>query len=218
MTTTLKFVVADAPIFVNFPSEAKEIRPGAYSWGAETASYTFYSLTTPARILVCDGSFDALTPTNTPAPTSAPPAAYDAEMPCLMPVEAGPDERGDLPDLSFIVPTFAPLPTLVTATVVISAQVVITQVHLMVTSVVMPVQTVSAWSDDQFGPDGWAKGEQDAAPIVALLVGAFGWLGLFTILGPLNWLIPPVLVTLLIRIVRAILSVVKYVKQIIPFN
>jgi hypothetical protein len=218
MTQGLNFVVADAPITVNFPNESKEIRPGAYSWGAATASYTFYSLTTPARILVCDGSFDELTPTNTPSPTSAPPAAYDAELPCVPADLAGPDERGQLPDLAFIVPTFAPLPTLVTATIVISAQVVITQVHLLVTSVVMPVQTVSAWSDTQFGPDGWVKGEQDAAPIVALLVSAFGWLGLFTILGPLNWLLPPVLITFLIRIVRAILSVVKYVKQIIPFN
>ncbi|MEM8536212.1 MAG: hypothetical protein AAGF95_35635, partial [Chloroflexota bacterium] len=88
----------------------------------------------------------------------------------------------------------------------------------LATVIIAPVQTMTAWCQQEFGPDGWQKGQVDAGPIVALVGGALGWLALFGLLGPLNWLVPPVLITVLIRVGRAVLSIIKYIKQIIPFQ
>lgn len=177
------------------------------------------------RLVVCDAGAPAtatLPPTATRTPTAIlPPGSLSpgtAISICLPPATLPPDERGPVPTLALGLPTWAPLPTLVTATVVISASGVITNAQLIMSAVIAPAQTLAAWSGDTFGPDPWQRAGDDTAPIVVALSNAFGWLALFAVLGPLSYVLPPVIITLLVRLVRAILSVVKYVKQIIPFN
>jgi hypothetical protein len=116
-----------------------------------------------------------------------------------------------------VFPTWQPLttPTAV-ATMVLSTTALVVQYDLITESILEPAATVIAWCDATFGPDGWQRAQTDAAPIVAGVGDAFGWLAVFELIGPLSWLLPPILITLLIRIIRAVLSLIKYVKQIIP--
>jgi hypothetical protein len=169
------------------------------------------------------------TPTSSGTP-SASPTASPVGTPYVFPTDVGGvvcvptataarDPRGPLPDLALTLPTWQPLPTLVlTASGSLSMSLVISPVQTMVALFLPPVATLTAWCNGQFGPDGWARGSADSTPLVLAAAGAFGWLTLFSLFGPLNWLLPPIVISLLVRVVRAILSLVKYVKQILPFQ
>jgi hypothetical protein len=109
------------------------------------------------------------------------------------------------------------MPTLtITTTTAISATGAISYTKIIARIFLDPAATITTWCGSTFGTDGWGKAQTDSAPIVVGVSSAFGWLAIFQILGPLSWLLPPILITLLIRIIRAILSLIKYIKQIIP--
>lgn len=215
-----RFTVADTTVLINVGTQALSIRPGSYTWAEITAVYTVYSLTSPARLVVCAAADATATSSPTPSPTAGtvsgevPPEA----MPCLptptLVMVTG--TVGQLPDLGLVIPTMRPLATIVTATVVISASGLITTSQLLFTTVLHPMQTVTTWCQTTFTTDGWAKASADAQPMVDQVAVAFSWLRVIESIGPLAWLIPPVLITLLIRLAKAILSVLKYIKQIIP--
>lgn len=174
------------------------------------------------------------TPTTTATPTATPtgtwfptptagqvgptPIGSGAPPPCLVEPTLTADERGPLPtQLTFVFPTWQPLATpTVAATLTLSTTALVVQYNLVSESILAPAATIVAWCDATFGPDGWQRAQTDAAPIVANVGDAFGWLAVFELIGPLTWLLPPILITLLIRIARAILSIIKYVKQILP--
>lgn len=222
MTVDLRFVVADRTVkFTAQAGGAIELPPGNYRWGNNPppGQYALGGVNGPARLWIC---FFEVTPTGTSSPTLAPfvtstAGATGAEV-CVEPPTAPPDSRGPMPDLGLVIPTFAPLPTIITATVTISANVVISQTRLLMTAVIAPVQTVTTWCSVTFGPNGLQRAQLDATPITDGIAKAFGWLKFFEMIGPLSWVLLPLLIGLLIKVARAVLSVVKYVKQIIPFN
>lgn len=96
---------------------------------------------------------------------------------------------------------------------VLSTTALVVQYQLVNESILEPAATIVAWCDATFGPNAWQSAQNDAAPIVANIGDAFGWLAVFELIGPLSWILPPIVITLLIRIARAILSIIKYVKQ-----
>lgn len=219
LDTGLKIAVLDATVYINVGESAQTLRPGSYNWSFASESYDVYSLTTPARLILCN-----LEPLPNPSAIASPPPTWTTdpdEDACLAPPTLVPtDNTGNLPELGLLVPTMQELPTHVT----ITATVTITDIDALSTTlelatvIIAPVQTMTAWCQQEFGPDGWRKGQVDAGPIVALVGGALGWLALFGLLGPLEWLVPPVFITVLIRVGRAVLSIIKYIKQIIPFQ
>ncbi|HEU4323292.1 MAG TPA: hypothetical protein VFS21_09075 [Roseiflexaceae bacterium] len=154
-------------------------------------------------------------PTTATPPTTGPsPVVLPGPLVCLPTLP--PDERGAI-DLVLVVPTLAQLPAVVTDTSVISFSAVITRSQLLVTAAARPIQTAAAWADRQIGPDGFRAGAEAAAPLLARISLAVGFLSLLLALGPLLWLLPPVAIALLWRVLRVILSVVRYIKQILPF-
>ncbi len=152
--------------------------------------------------------------------TATPPATGPDEVTLPVPVirlpTLPPDERGPI-DIVLVVPTLAPLPPLITNTVAISYAVVITRSQVFATVAARPIQTAAAWVDKQVGPDGFKSGADAAAPMLARIALAIGLLSLLSALGPLLWLLPPLAIALLWRVLRVILSVVRYIKQILPF-
>lgn len=120
-----------------------------------------------------------------------------------------------MPDLALRVPTWEPLPTIaITVSNELSATLILT--GTITAAMIRPVQTLTAWSGQQFGPNGWERGTTAASPFATYILSGLGWLTVFTLLGQLNWLLPPILISVLIRVVKVILSIVKYIKQIIP--
>lgn len=126
------------------------------------------------------------------------------------------DQTGPAPALAGL-PTWAPLATL-TATIAISSSGLISISYQISTALAGPISHTLALSNERFGPDGWARGATDASPIAASFAGLFGFLSFFTLFGQLNWFLPPMLISLLVRVTRALLSVTKYIKQILPFQ
>jgi hypothetical protein len=108
-----------------------------------------------------------------------------------------------------------PLPTIVTSSYAITTAYTgyITGVETTIAGEwIEPAATMAAWSDSTFGPDAWAKGEQDGQLLAQRVADAFGWLSVFSMIGALAWLLPPIIINLLIQIARAILSVMAYIR------
>lgn len=209
----VRFVVAGAVIWLNVGSQAREIQPGNYEWNMAGGSYTAYSLTSPATVWICAGT--AYTPTTTPAPSWTAGAIPDSA--CVAPATPAPAQTGQIPNLVLIIPTLEQLPSMTPAiTGTAGIIVVMAPAETMLAAVVKPVRTVTAWCATTFGPDGYARAQQDAAPVVSGVSHAFGWLAVLGAIGPLAWLLPPLLITVLILALKPILSLVKYIKQIIP--
>ncbi|KAB8142959.1 hypothetical protein F8S13_12000 [Chloroflexia bacterium SDU3-3] len=144
-----------------------------------------------------------------PFPTAWMPQPYN---PTALP-SSGPPA---LPGLG-TAPTWGPLPTwaaVITSTWSLPGQGVVITATMV--ALFGPVKTMTAWSETTFGPDPWAKGGADAAPIAAEIGGAFGWLGVLSLFEPFAPLLPPLLIIFFVRLVKLIISVVRYVKQILP--
>lgn len=114
-------------------------------------------------------------------------------------------------------PTWAPLATL-TATIEISNSGLISITYQIGTAIARPISETLALSNSRFGPNGWTRGAADASPIAAMFAMAFGFLSFFSLFGQLNWLLPPIFISLLVRTAKALLSIAKYIKQILPFQ
>jgi hypothetical protein len=136
---------------------------------------------------------------------------------CVVPHTPVPDVSGPMPVLSFQVPTMRPLPTVVTNTYVMSRALAVTnQITSAETAVaewIEPAATMAAWSDTTYGPDPWSKGQQDGQELAQHVAAAFGWLSVFSMLGALSWLLPPIVISVLIRIAGAILHVMAYIRE-----
>ena len=212
LQTGTRFVVAGAAIWLNIGAHAREIQVGNYTWSLDSGTYTAYSVTTPATIWVCVSSaataIAILGPTWTPGP--------EASI-CVAPATAAPAQTGQIPSLSLIIPTLAPLPT-ITVTIVLSASLVVSPAQTMVSALLVPAQGAVIWCQSAFGLNGFARAQTDAAPIVVGVASAFGWITVIQEIGPLAWIIPALLITILIRAIKPVISIVKYVKQIIPFQ
>ena len=124
----MRFVVADARIFVNVDSQPLPFAPGSYTWQVQSGSFTVstyatYTTTNPARVLLCVAQGPTPTPTLTSSPTgTAGPGDYPDAISnaiCVVAALAPTANLGPLPDLVIAVPTLRTLPTL-TATVQIS--------------------------------------------------------------------------------------------------
>lgn len=189
-----------------------------------TATTTASATSSPTPLPPTATATTSATPTNAPTATATEHPqptgiSIDLTAVCLVPTSPTyPDERGPVPDLGFVVATWAPLPTAVTATLVLSASSLISSTQRFATAIAQPVSQISQWSQAQFGPDGWQRGMTDAAPLALAIAGVFGWLALFGMLGQLNWLLPPMLISLAVQIAKALLSIAKYIKQILPFQ
>jgi hypothetical protein len=155
---------------------------------------------------------------NTPTPTSTPFGEIISTTmqidPCVPVPTLPPDTTGARPVLALAVPTMRPLPTIITSTYEISKPFSgqITSAETAVADWMEPAATMAAWSDTTYGPDPWAKGEQDGQELAQRVAGAFGWLSIFSMIGALAWLLPPILISVLIRIAGAILHVMAYIR------
>lgn len=218
LTQGAQIVVADAPIFVNLPTVAQRILPGTQTWGGATGNYVVYSVTVPARLVVCLTTPPTLQPTFEPTWTPGPePAA------CIQPATPPPAQTGQIPSLSLVLPSLVPLPSgtptaTAPTTATIVATLVISPAHTALSLIIAPVQTAAAWCAATFGLNGYARAQVDAAPVVEGVAVSFGWFAALQSIGPLAWLIPPLLITVLVRVARPIVSAVKYVKQLLPFQ
>lgn len=79
-----------------------------------------------------------------------------------------------------------------------------------------PPATFTAWSDEVFGPDGAQKGAEDGQLLADQVANGLGWLAVFTMLGPLAALLPPLLIRLYILIGRNVLAVAGKIRSIWP--
>ncbi len=100
----------------------------------------------------------------------------------------------------------------------LSASLVVSPAQTMVSALLVPAQGAVIWCQSAFGVNGFARAQTDAAPIVVGVASAFGWITVIQEIGPLAWIIPALLITILIRAIKPVISIVKYVKQIIPFQ
>jgi hypothetical protein len=220
-TVDLRFVIYDKPI--NFASISEpgsiELPPGSFRWGVNPAPgpYELSGVGGAARIWICQFETTPTIAISTSTPGGTGPGGEPGTVACIPPATAPPSDAGAMPDLALVIPTFGALPTVITATATISSSVLFTQTDRIVTAVVGPAQTVTAWCAVTFG-GGWNKAQTDVAPITADLPQAFGWLKIFERIGPLAWLTLPLILTFLIRVALAVMSAVKYIKQIIPFQ
>ena len=135
---------------------------------------------------------------------------------CIPAATAAPAQTGQIPDLSLIIPTLELLasPTITTT----ESPFINDTVYTMVAGLAAPAQTSAAWSATAFVPNGYTKGQSDAAPIISNVQTAFGWLTVMQSIGPLAWILPLVVITVGVRVAKPVLSLVRYVKQLIPFN
>ena len=154
------------------------------------------------------------TPSDTPtwAPTWTPGPESTV---CIAPLTPAPAQTGQVPVLVLIIPALADVPTL-TPRGTITASLVISPAQTTIVSLMQPMKTITAWSSTAFGADGYARAQADTAPIVTGVSVSFGWLAVLGQIGPLAWLIPPILITVLVRAAKPILSLLRYIKQIIP--
>lgn len=216
LSVGMRFVVAGAPMFVNIGAEAREIRPGNYSWNLAPGTFDAYTVTVQAVMYICVEAQPTPTGTNEPTPTARP-----LDEVCVPGATPAPAQTGQIPRLSLIIPTLETFPTrtaTATAAVTITASLVISPAQTLVAVIIEPVQTVTAWCRVTFS-GGWGEGQAEAQQYINDPVArAFGWLWLFDYIGPLSWLLPPVLITVFIRVIRPVISLVKYVKQILPFQ
>lgn len=205
----VRFAIAGASVWLNIGANAREIREGSYTWDQAAGDFTAYSLTVPATVWIC-----VTAPTAAAAPTWTPGPAPSV---CVAPATPEPAQTGQIPDLAFAIPTLVVLPSM-TPAATITATLIISPAHTAISLIMQPVQTAAAWCAGAFGADGYARAQVDAAPVVAGVGEAFGWLAVLGAIGPLAWLLPPLLITVLVKVARPILSAVKYIKQIIPFQ
>jgi hypothetical protein len=153
-----------------------------------------------------------LTATAGNAPTWTP---RPAESICVDPATPPPAQTGQIPNLSLIIPTLGQLPSM-TPVGTLTSTLVITPAETMIASLIIPAETMTGWSAETFGENGYADAQTDAEPIVSGMSRAFGWLAVLQSIGPLAWLLPPLIITVLMRVSKPILSLIKYIKQIIP--
>lgn len=200
----IQFVVADNPVFVNM-STAVEIVPGTYTWSEQTADYTFYSLTGPARVLVCTAT--AATATMTASRTITPIGTGTTDEYCF-PATAVPidDVNPALPDLGLIMPSWTPTvmisitTTAMTTTIAISVTAVIGLISTVETGIISPAARIQT----AVAPYSWESGETTGASWAARLDPVLQWLAILnpdnpawaTAGGPL-WALSPVLIYLL---------------------
>jgi hypothetical protein len=194
------------------------IESGVYLWFA-TGRYHLTSLDAPQTFWRCRQSVTptpTTTRTGTPGPTWTPGTVASI---CIEPATPPPAQTGQLPDLILIIPTLDPLPSLTPSpTGSITSSLIISPVQTMLAGVSRPVQTVAAWSDGVFGPSGYALAVEQTEPIVETVSLSFGWLAILADIGPLAWLLPPLVITVLVYAAKPIISLVRYIKQLIPFN
>jgi len=200
------------------------IESGVYLWFA-TGRYHLTSLDAPQTFWRCRQSLTptptatttaTATRTGTPGPTWTPVTVASI---CIEPATPPPAQTGQLPDLILIIPTLDPLPSLTPSpTGSITSSLIISPVQTMLAGVSRPVQTVAAWSDGVFGPSGYALAVEQTEPIVETVSLSFGWLAILADIGPLAWLLPPLVITVLVYAAKPIISLVRYIKQLIPFN
>ena len=107
-----------------------------------------------------------------------------------------------------------------------------TPAALTATSVISPVMTlIAGWIEPiheitvgesqvsafGLGQDGAVRGQQDAALLSVEIYRALGWLSLFTMLGgPLGAILPVLMIRLSVRMARAMLRIVRYLRIILP--
>lgn len=202
LTLGLRFVVADAPVVINYNESAITIPPGNYEWQYDARPYILYSLTIPARILICVG--DAATGTPTTPPTSD---GLVMEPPCVPGVVQPTPNAGAPPDLAIVIPTLRTLAT-VTATIEVSVTVVVAALSTIEAAISTPAAAVETAAAGY----SWTNGESQAASWTATIEPALSWLA---ILNPLNpaysieggplWALAPVLVPLLPIVVVSVL-------------
>lgn len=216
LSVGIRFVVTGAPVFFNVGDTAREIRPGSYQWNLEPGTFDAYTITIQATVYICVEAQPTPTGTAEPTPTGSP-----LDEVCVPGVTPAPAQTGQIPRLSLIIPTLEAFPTrtaTATAAVTITASLVISPAQTLVAVLIEPVQTVTAWCQTTFA-GGWIEGQSNANTHIAEPVSdSFAWLWLFQYIGPLSWLIPPVLITVLVKVIRPLISLVKYVKQILPFQ
>lgn len=176
LIVNIRFVVADNPIFINVGSQAMEIQPGSYTWERQTATYTLYSLTQTARILICAGS--AASPTLTlfvPTETAIDDVCIPADKP---PIGGG---NQVFPDLSIPVPTWRAIATIeITITSFITESVVITTVSTLRAGLSTPQASIKTMS----APYSAEAGAAFAATAVTNMQPALNWLA---VLNPQSW-------------------------------
>ena len=206
------------PIYALVDAGLEPIESGVYLWFA-TGRYHLTSLDSPQTFWRCRQSVTptpTATRTGTPGPTWTPGTVASI---CIEPATPPPAQTGQLPDLILIIPTLDPLPSLTPSpTGSITSSLIISPVQTMLAGVSRPVQTVAAWSDSVFGPSGYALAVEQTEPIVDSVGLAFGWLAILADIGPLAWLLPPLVITVLVYAAKPIISLIRYIKQLIPFN
>jgi hypothetical protein len=205
-----KFYIADAPIFVNF-AQPRELPPGAYSWAVEGGSYTFYSLTTPARLLLCDIGIE---PTITPTPTTDTlPGAECADCVSIAPVTPEIANLAPMTGLGIAVPTLRILPT-ITSTIQISITAIIGSIQTIEANILTPVAAVETAAAGYSWETGATQGEEWAG----WLATGLEWLA---IINPQNpawqanggalWAIAPAFLPILpIILVMAIVATLAF--------
>lgn len=213
-----------------WPSEA--FAPGSYSASAadDTWGAVAYGI-----VKVCQGSAPTATSTAPPATaTSTPPSASPtssgggstptagALLPATPPVNdlwvlpntPAPFIPGPAPTFSAGLPNLQPLPTRSGVSAGVTTTALVGAAQQVVSTAVAPVEQFTSWSDS-LGLQGWDAGAGAAAPVVEQMGQAIGMLA---IIGQLLPILPILLLPFLVIIIRAVLSLVKYVKQIIPFQ
>ncbi len=192
------------------PTRTATATATALAIGTPTATATATASPTPTA---------TLNPNWTPSPTAigTPIAATTPIGVCVAALPTSSTGAGQLPNLALSLPTLAPLPTVITSTITISAGLVLSNTAQLIGAFSAPVATLTAWCSSTFGADGWSSGRAAAEPMAGQIMGALGWLAFFGMVGPLAWLLPPIVISLLVRVAKAVFSIVKYIKQIIPF-
>ncbi|MEM8535536.1 MAG: hypothetical protein AAGF95_32195, partial [Chloroflexota bacterium] len=74
LDTGLKIAVLDATVYINVGESAQTLRPGSYNWSFASESYDVYSLTTPARLILCN-----LEPLPSPSAIASPPPTWTTD-------------------------------------------------------------------------------------------------------------------------------------------
>ncbi|PDW01407.1 hypothetical protein [Candidatus Chloroploca asiatica] len=205
------------PIYALVDAGLEPIESGVYLWFA-TGRYHLTSLDAPQTFWRCRQSVTptpTATRTGTPGPTWTPGTVASI---CIEPATPPPAQTGQLPDLILIIPTLDPLPSFTPSPTGITSSVIISPVQTMLAGVSRPVQTVAAWSDGVFGEGGYALAVEQTEPIVDTVSLSFGWLAILADIGPLAWLLPPLVITVFVYAAKPIISLVRYIKQLIPFN